>query len=105
MTLLKNRSYRRFIQSEKISTEQLHRWVDLARLILACLFRSIDKPKLNELIKIPGQYEIINVIALGKPLEIVVVDEMKNNDFKYWRDEHQIHHVPKRSLESLILKL
>ena len=29
--ILKNRSYRRFYQSEKISTEQLREWVDLAR--------------------------------------------------------------------------
>jgi len=29
--ILKNRSYRRFFQDEKISREQLRNWVDLAR--------------------------------------------------------------------------
>lgn len=70
-----------------------------------CIFRSINKPKLKSLVQIPDRYEIINVIALGKPLETVVLEEIKNNDTKYWRDENNVHHVPKRSLDELILKL
>lgn len=70
-----------------------------------CIFRSINKPKLMQELVIPEQYEIINVIALGKPKEEVVIDEMNNGDFKYWRDENGVHHVPKRSLEDLILKI
>jgi len=27
---------------------------------------------------------------------------MKHDDVKYWRDENQIHHVPKRALNQLI---
>lgn len=68
-----------------------------------CIFRSINKPKLKALLEIPDQFEIINVIALGKPLEKVVIEELKNNDFNYWRDENKVHHVPKRSLNELIL--
>jgi nitroreductase len=70
-----------------------------------CIFRTINKPKLMELLTIPEQYQIINVIALGKPIEKVVLEEMKEGDFKYWRDENGIHHVPKRSLEEIILKI
>jgi hypothetical protein len=47
---------------------------------------------------------IIQVIALGKPKETVVLEEMKNNDVKYWRDENRVHHVPKRSLEEIVLR-
>jgi len=42
---------------------------------------------------------------MGKPVETIIVDDIRNNDVKYWRDEKQIHHVPKRRLDELILKL
>ncbi|MFA9389284.1 MAG: nitroreductase [Prolixibacteraceae bacterium] len=70
-----------------------------------CIFRSINKPQLMQALKIPEQYQIINVIALGKPKEEVVIEEIQNGDFKYWRDEINVHHVPKRSLTELILPL
>ncbi|HKM92342.1 MAG TPA: nitroreductase family protein [Prolixibacteraceae bacterium] len=70
-----------------------------------CIFRSIDKNKLSDLLNIPNRFEIINVIALGKPLEKIVIETMRDNNFKYWRDENEIHHVPKRQLDEIILKL
>lgn len=68
-----------------------------------CIFGSIQRKKLIELLQLPKDYEIMLVIALGKPKETVVIDEMKNNDIKYWRDEEKLHHVPKRNLNDLIL--
>ena len=184
--ILKNRSYRRFVQSIAVSEEQLQSWVDLGRLsasgrnaqplkyilsndasgnerifstlawagyltdwvgpvegerpaayliqmldntianqffcddgvaaqsiLLAaveagfggCIFRSINKPKLTKLLGIPSRYEIINVIALGKPLEEVQLEPMVDGDYKYWRDERGVHHVPKRSLDEVIVKM
>jgi nitroreductase len=70
-----------------------------------CIFRTINKPRLMELLKISDQYQVINVIALGKPIEKVVIEPMKDSDFKYWRDENRVHHVPKRDLDELILNL
>jgi len=67
-----------------------------------CLFRSINKPRLMALMNIPDRFTIINVIALGKPKEKVVLEEMTNDNFNYWRDEEGTHHVPKRSLDELI---
>lgn len=70
----------------------------------ACIFRSIDKNKLRNLLNIPTQFEIINVIALGKPLEKVLIETMQDDNYKYWRDENEVHHVPKRPLDEIILK-
>lgn len=184
--ILKNRSYRRFYQSERITKTQLRDWVDLARcsasarnsqslkyilctdaplnaeifellswagyfpywkgpeegerpsayivmlhdtlitgnylcddgiaaqsILLGateagfggCIIYTINRNKMKELLRISEQLEIIQVFALGKPKETVVLDEVKNDDIKYWRDENQVHHVPKRSLEEIIIQI
>jgi nitroreductase len=184
--ILKNRSYRRFYQSEKISQEQLREWIDLARnsasarnaqsmkyilstdeslntqifeqlawagyltawkgpeegeqpsayIVLlndtlisgnyfcddgiamqsillgateagfgGCIIHSVNRNKLREILKLSEQYEILYVLALGKPKETVVLDEIKDGDIKYWRDKNQVHHVPKRSLDEIILEV
>lgn len=183
--VLKNRSYRRFDESARISEQQLHDWIELARFsasgrnaqplkylpvfdkescdqlfpLLAwagylkdwngpqagerpsayivivndtnissnyfcddgiaaqsillgateagfggCMIASIKKDKLAELFNLDEQYRILMVIALGKPKEQIVLEEMKDGDFKYWRDDKEVHHVPKRPMKELILK-
>ena len=66
---------------------------------------AFNKKNIKKIFNIPGRYEPALIIALGKPAEIVVIDEMNDEgDIKYWRDEKQIHHVPKRSLDDLIVE-
>ena len=43
------------------------------------------------------------VIALGKPKETVVLEEMRDGDYKYWREADGSHHVPKRALDELVI--
>jgi hypothetical protein len=57
------------------------------------------------LLNLSEQYEILYVLALGKPKETVVLEELKGDNIKYWRDENQVHHVPKRSLDEIILEV
>jgi len=68
-----------------------------------CIFASIQREKLKQLLNIEKYFDILLVIALGKPKEKVVIEEAKNEDIKYYRDENQVHHVPKRRLEELII--
>lgn len=71
-----------------------------------CMFGAIDKRGLIEKLRIPDQYELLLVIALGKPKEVVVLEEVKDpKDIQYWRDENGVHHVPKRKLQDIILNL
>ncbi|MGB2965456.1 MAG: nitroreductase family protein [Anaerolineales bacterium] len=71
-----------------------------------CIIGSINKDTLRDNLSIPERYEILLVLALGKPGERVVIEDINSEgDIQYWRDEYDIHHVPKRSLEELILDL
>ena len=70
-----------------------------------CIIASIKKEGLRSALGLPLKYEILLVLALGQTVEKVVVEKIKNGDVKYWRDESKTHHVPKRSLDELILKL
>ncbi|WP_106827928.1 nitroreductase family protein [Parabacteroides pacaensis] len=70
-----------------------------------CIIGAFNKPKLRVLLDLPDRYEILYVIALGKPAEEVVIEELADNNIKYWRDEHSVHHVPKRKLNDLILEI
>lgn len=67
-----------------------------------CIIASVKREELATIINLPDGMDIINVIALGKPKEVVVIDEIKDGDVKYWRDENGVHHVPKRSVEEMI---
>ena len=55
---------------------------------------------------IPKEYEIVLILALGKPVEQVVLDQVPDDgDIKYWRDQNNVHHVPKRKLEDIIMQI
>ncbi|MCE5275829.1 MAG: nitroreductase family protein [Syntrophaceae bacterium] len=70
-----------------------------------CMIASVDRKGLAEELLIPERYEILLVIALGKPGEEVRIEEMvPGGDIRYWRDSDGVHHVPKRPLDEIILK-
>jgi nitroreductase len=69
-----------------------------------CMIASVQKERLREALEIPSRYEILLVIALGKPKETVVIEAVgPDGDIKYWRDDEGRHHVPKRALDDVIL--
>jgi len=69
-----------------------------------CMVASVRRDSLRDALKIPARYEILLVVALGKPKETVVIEKMgPDGDVKYWRDGEGRHHVPKRSLDEIIL--
>lgn len=182
----KNRSYRRFNQNTRISEEQIHRWIELARntasgrnmqplkyalctdekmnslifeqlawagylqewkgpsegeqptayiavlkdkllaeniycddgismqtILLGavsdgfggCIIGSFNKTRVSTIFKLPDHLELLWVIALGEPKETVILEESDGEDIRYWRDEKNVHHTPKRRLKDLIYKV
>ena len=68
-----------------------------------CIIGSIKRESLRGVLAIPGKYEILLVLALGRPIEKVVLEAVQNGDIKYWRDAQGRHHVPKRSMREIVL--
>jgi nitroreductase len=69
-----------------------------------CMFGSVQRERLRQELAIPDHLRIRLVVALGKPVETVVMEDLKpGGDIRYWRDEKGIHHVPKRPMEELVL--
>ncbi len=69
-----------------------------------CILASIRRDALRQALGIDQQYEILLVLALGKPKETVVMDPVgPDGDIKYWRDVDGVHHVPKRALDEIIV--
>lgn len=69
-----------------------------------CIIGTVNKRKVAKILALPDHLEILWMIALGKPAETCVLEDVKVGDIKYWRDENGVHHVPKRSLDELIFR-
>ncbi|KPK85344.1 MAG: nitroreductase [Bacteroides sp. SM23_62_1] len=71
-----------------------------------CIIASVNRDELARQLNIPDTYKIIQVLALGKSKEKVVIEEVgEDGDIRYWRDEDQVHHVPKRALREIIVRI
>lgn len=69
-----------------------------------CMFGSIKKNETPKVLNIPSQFQVLLAIALGKPGEKVVIETLNpGEDTKYWLDENDVHHVPKRRLEDIVI--
>lgn len=69
----------------------------------SCWIGSLKRDELKELLEIEDNYTIDTAIAFGYSNE-TVVSEDAGEDIKYYRDEENVHHVPKRILSELIIK-
>lgn len=129
----KNRSYRRFYQEKKLTRQQLMELVETARLtpsaanrqpfkyrivcdeeenekvfrllgFAGCFFGNVKRDELKTQLNIPSELKIVYVIAFGYPKEEVVLEDIPaDGDIKYYRDENQVHHVPKKRIEDIVL--
>ncbi|MBI5524192.1 MAG: nitroreductase family protein [Desulfarculus sp.] len=79
----------------------------VAEGLASCWLKSINAPRLAELLNVSAGLEVDSVLALGHPAEEpVIVDlapEAKGREvIKYWRDEQGRQVVPKRALKSIL---
>ena len=68
-----------------------------------CMIGSYDSKKVSTLLHIPEPLTPRLILALGKPDETVVLEDAKDGQLTYYRDDQNVHHVPKLGVEDMIL--
>jgi nitroreductase len=66
----------------------------------SCIMLNVDRNKIRNIFKMPDSIIIDSVIALGYKAENPIVVNFIDS-VKYWKDENEVLHVPKRKLEDI----
>lgn len=69
----------------------------------SCILQNIDHQGIQQLLHIPDSHVIEGVVAFGYKKEHPVVETDEKNR-KYWLDDKNVLHVPKRPLNAIIHK-
>lgn len=67
--------------------------------VAACMFKAFTPRAIDAMGLDNDKYTLKLVMAFGVPAETQVIDAIDSNpdgSINYWRDEAQVHHVPKR---------
>lgn len=73
-----------------------------AKGIHGCIIKSFNVEKVKEALNLPANMKPCYVLALGYPAEKAYIVDIKDNDYKYFRNEADEQCVPKRPLSELI---
>lgn len=69
-----------------------------------CMIGNYDAGQVKEALGLAEHLLPVLILAIGKPDETVVLTEVQEDgDTRYYRDENDVHYVPKRPLEELIV--
>jgi nitroreductase len=70
-----------------------------------CMISGIRRKECAAALGVDGAVLVPEVVlALGKPVEQVCVESLPADDSTaYWRDEQQVHHVPKRAIDDVVI--
>lgn len=69
-----------------------------------CMIGNFTPGSLAQVLELPKHLRPMLVVALGKPDEKIVLTEAdRDGDTNYYRDENDVHYVPKRKLEDIVI--
>ena len=69
-----------------------------------CMIGNFNGKTLQAALGLSEQFFPLLVIGIGKPDEEIVIKEIdKGESVKYYRDENDVHYVPKRKLKDILL--
>ena len=68
-----------------------------------CMLGSFDPKALCQALGIEERYQPQLAIALGTPAEKFCLVEAEDGSLAYFRDESNVHHVPKRPLDEVLI--
>lgn len=68
-----------------------------------CMIGSFSSSMLAKTLCLSENLKPQLVLALGKPIDKVIIETEKDGNVDYYRDDNDVQHVPKRKLENIIL--
>ena len=69
-----------------------------------CMIGNFTPDEVKETLNFAENLTPMLIIALGKPAEEIVIKEIDNGEStKYYRDENDVHYVPKRKLKDILI--
>jgi nitroreductase len=72
--------------------------------LAGCMIGSANHKQLKNILDIPDRFQVLLVLAIGKPVETAVIETVgSDGSVYYWRDADGVHHVPKRKLEDIVI--
>ncbi len=69
-----------------------------------CMIGSASAEVISEALSLPDNLTPVLLLGLGVPEDEVVLVDAENGDTKYYRDENNVHYVPKRGLDEIIIQ-
>ncbi len=72
--------------------------------LAGCVNVSFNKEKLANILSLPEKVTPILLMAIGKPNEkIILTDVKEDGNTSYYRDQDDVHYVPKRALKDIVI--
>ena len=69
-----------------------------------CMIGNFQPEQVRCELGLADNLRVMLIVALGKPAEKIVLTEVgEDGSIKYYRDENDVHYVPKRKLEDILL--
>jgi len=68
-----------------------------------CMIGNYSAVGVKEVMNLPEHLTPVLVIAVGKPMEEVVLVEPVEGSITYYRNEENVHYVPKRTIEEIVV--
>ena len=70
----------------------------------SCIIGSAKESTISEVLSLPENIVPKLIVAIGEPDEkVVLLDAESGSEVGYYRDENNVHYVPKRRLEDVII--
>ena len=69
-----------------------------------CMIGNFNAGEVRQVLALPEAMAPLLVVAIGEPAETVVLTEVgPDGSVQYYRDENDVHYVPKRTLEDILI--
>ena len=102
-------AYLLLLSPEKTGVSQIDVGIAAETILLAatekgyggCMILNFPREELTKRYNLAGRYKIELVISLGVPAEKVELEYVKDDNIRYYRDEYDVHRVPKRALSEV----